>query len=345
MSNDTVTIALDAMGGDHGLSVVVPAAISMLNKHAFLHVILVGDAAIINPMVAGDVRAYAPRLKVQHASQVVLMNELPSQALRHKKDSSMRVAINLVKNGQADGCVSAGNTGALMATARFVLKTIPGIDRPAICTLIPSHGGHTHMLDLGANADCTPEQLFQFGVMGAALAESVYHIESPRVGLLNIGEEEIKGIEKVRDAAKLFGASHLNYIGFVEGDDIFSRDVDVVVSDGFVGNVSLKTIEGLAKLISQMLREEFRRTAFTRLLALAALPVLHALKRRMDPRHYNGASLLGLRAVVVKSHGSSDSVGFASAIRVALLEIQNQVPQRISRLLEVQLPNTGTGAA
>lgn len=345
MSTNIVTIALDAMGGDHGPSVVVPAAISMLSKHAFLHVILVGDSAVINPMVAGELQAYAPRLKVQHASQVVLMDELPSQALRHKKDSSMRVAINLVKNGTADGCVSAGNTGALMATARFVLKTVPGIDRPAICALIPSHGGHTHMLDLGANADCTPDQLFQFGVMGSALASSVYHIESPRVGLMNIGEEEIKGVERVRDAGKLLEASHLNYIGFVEGDDIFSRDVDVVVSDGFVGNVSLKTIEGLAKLISQMVREEFRRSAFTRLLALAALPVLHALKRRMDPRNYNGASLLGLRGVVIKSHGSSDSVGFASAIRVAILEVENQVPQRIGKLLEVQLANTGTGAA
>ena len=345
MSKQTVTIALDAMGGDHGPSVVVPAAISMLSKHAMLHVVLVGDSAVINSMVAGELHAYGPRLRVQPASQVVLMDELPSQALRHKKDSSMRVAINLVKSGTADACVSAGNTGALMATARFVLKTVPGIDRPAICALIPSHGGHTHMLDLGANADCTPDQLFQFGVMGAALANSVYHIESPRVGLLNIGEEEIKGIEKVRNAAKLLEASHLNYIGFVEGDDIFSRDVDVVVSDGFVGNVSLKTIEGLAKLISQMLREEFRRTAFTRLLALAAMPVLHALKRRLDPRHYNGASLLGLRGVVVKSHGSSDSVGFASAIRVAILEVQNEVPQRISKLLEKRLANANTGAA
>lgn len=345
MNTKIVTIALDAMGGDYGPSVVVPAAISMLGTHDFLHVILVGDTAVINPMVAGHLQAYGQRLKIQHATQAVLMDELPSQALRHKKDSSMRVAINLVKNGVADACVSAGNTGALMATARFVLKTVPGIDRPAICALIPSHGGHTHMLDLGANADCTPEQLFQFGVMGAALANAVYHIDAPRVGLLNIGEEEIKGVEKVRAAAKLLEASHLNYIGFVEGDDIFSKDVDVVVSDGFVGNVSLKTIEGLAKMISQFIRQEFRRTAFTRVLALASLPVLHALKRRLDPRNYNGASLLGLRGVVVKSHGSSDSVGFASAIRVAILEVQNQVPQRISRLLEVQLANSAAGAS
>ena len=337
MSTDTVTIALDAMGGDHGPGVVVPAALSMLATHGFLRIILVGDAPTLAPMVSRQQAEYGDRLTVQHASEVVLMDEPPSQALRGKKDSSMRIAIDLVKAGTADGCVSAGNTGALMATARFVLKTVPGIDRPAICALIPSHGGHTHMLDLGANADCTPEQLFQFGVMGSALANAVYNIAAPRVGLLNIGEEEIKGNEKVREAARLLTGSHLNYIGFVEGDDIFSRDVDVVVTDGFVGNVSLKTMEGLAKMISQNIREEFRRTAFTRFLAFVSLPVLRALKRRLDPRHYNGASMLGLKGVVVKSHGGTDSVGFASAIRIAILEVQNQVPQRISRLLETQL--------
>lgn len=337
MNNITVTIALDAMGGDHGAAVVVPAAVQMLAKHDFLRVILVGNRAILDPMISRDLGVYGERLGLHHASEVVLMDELPSQALRSKKDSSMRVAINLVKAGVADACVSAGNTGALMATARFVLKTVPGIDRPAICAVIPSHDGHTHMLDLGANTDCTPQQLFQFAVMGSALANAVYRIKAPRVGLLNIGEEESKGVGKVREAAKLLTASHLNYIGFVEGNDIFSRDVDVVVADGFVGNVALKTIEGLAKMISQYIREEFRRTALTRLLALLTLPVLHTLKRRLDPRHYNGASLLGLRGVVVKSHGGSDRVAFASAIRVAILEVQNQVPQRIGKLLESQL--------
>ena len=340
--NKTVTIALDAMGGDHGTSVTVPAALNALAKHDYLRLILVGKAEVLDPLVARHAGRYGERLKVQHASEEVSMHELPSQALRGKKDSSMRVAINLVKEGAADACVSAGNTGALMATARFVLKTVQGIDRPAICALIPSHGGHTHMLDLGANADCTPEQLFQFGVMGSALANAVYNIPKPRVGLLNIGEEEIKGNEKVKEAAKLLGASHLNYIGFVEGDDIFSKDVDVVVADGFVGNVSLKTMEGLAKLISQIIREEFRKTAFTRLLALVAMPVLHAIRRRLDPRHYNGASLLGLRGVVVKSHGGTDSIGFASAIRIAILEVQNQVPQRIGAMMEEQL---GQGTA
>ncbi|HEX6550422.1 MAG TPA: phosphate acyltransferase PlsX [Gammaproteobacteria bacterium] len=336
MSDNTVTIALDVMGGDHGPAVIIPAALEMLSRHAFLHVILVGDKETLETELA-DRSVYGDRLVIRHASQMVSMDELPSQALRGKKDSSMRVAINLVKEGVADACVSAGNTGALMATARFVLKTIPGIDRPAICALIPSHDGHTHMLDLGANADCTSEQLFQFGVMGAALANAVYGIDEPRVGLLNIGEEEIKGNEKVKEAGKLLAASHLNYIGFVEGNLFFSKDVDVVVTDGFVGNVALKTMEGLAKMIGQYIREEFRRTLITRCLALVALPVLHALKRRLDPRHYNGASLLGLKGVVVKSHGSSDSVGFASAIRIAILEVQNQVPQRISRLLENQL--------
>ncbi|MGH8371495.1 MAG: phosphate acyltransferase PlsX [Gammaproteobacteria bacterium] len=337
MSDNTVTIALDAMGGDHGPSVVMPAAFEMLSRHAFLHVILVGDKKTLESRLSGSHGKYGERLVIRHASQVVAMDEPPSQALRGKKDSSMRVAINLVKEGAADACVSAGNTGALMATARFVLKTVPGIDRPAICALIPSHDGHTHMLDLGANADCTSEQLFQFGVMGAALASAVYGLDEPRVGLLNIGEEEIKGNEKVKEAGKLLASSHLNYIGFVEGNHIFSKDVDVVVTDGFVGNVALKTMEGLAKMIGQYIREEFRRSVITRLLALVAMPVLHALKRRLDPRHYNGASLLGLKGVVVKSHGSSDSVGFASAIRIAILEVQNQVPQRISKLLENQL--------
>jgi phosphate acyltransferase len=344
VSDNTVTIALDAMGGDHGPSVVIPAALAMLSRHPSLRVVLVGDAHTLEARLAGKHVGYGDRLVIRHASQVVLMDELPSQALRGKKDSSMRVAINLVKEGVADACVSAGNTGALMATARFVLKTIPGIDRPAICALIPSHDGHTHMLDLGANADCTSEQLFQFGVMGAALASAVYGIDAPRVGLLNIGEEEIKGNEKVKEAAKLLSSSHLNYIGFVEGNHIFSKDVDVVVTDGFVGNVALKTMEGLAKMIGQYIREEFRRSVFTRLLALVALPVLHALKRRLDPRHYNGASLLGLKGVVVKSHGSSDSVGFASAIRIAILEVQNQVPQRISKLLESQLADRQVNA-
>jgi len=328
-----LTLALDGMGGDHGPSVVVPAALSFLKKRDDINLILVGDETVLSRHLDGCDPSISHRVHIHHASQVVSMEDLPSQALRGKKDSSMRVAINLVKSGDAQACVSAGNTGALMATARFVLKTLPGIDRPAIICPIPSKGGHTHMLDLGANADCTAEHLLQFAVMGSALATAVHEMDSPRVGLLNIGEEEIKGTETVRDASSLLGGSHLNYIGYVEGNDIFSGDVDVVVSDGFVGNVSLKTMEGVAKMIGAYIREEFNRNILTKILGLVAMPVLSALRRRTDPRRYNGASLVGLQGIVIKSHGGADEVAFENAIRIAALEVEKDVPARISRLL------------
>jgi len=328
-----VTLALDGMGGDHGADVVVASALSILQKQDDINLILVGDEQLLSQHLTDVDPAIRDRIRVHHASQVVSMDELPSQALRGKKDSSMRVAINLVKQGEAQACVSAGNTGALMATARFVLKTLPGIDRPAIICPIPSKGGHTHMLDLGANADCTAEHLVQFAVMGSALATAVHDIDAPRVGLLNIGEEEIKGTETVRDASQLLGESRLNYIGYVEGNDIFSGDVDVVVSDGFVGNVSLKTMEGVAKMIGAYIREEFSRNLFTKLLGLVAMPVLRALRRRTDPRRYNGASLVGLQGIVIKSHGGADVVAYENAIRIAALEVKKDVPARISRLL------------
>jgi phosphate acyltransferase len=337
-----MTLALDAMGGDHGPKVVVPAALSFLRKRDDMELILVGDRGVLEAALGSldaDLRA---RIHVRHASQVVTMDELPSQALRGKKDSSMRVAINLVKQGEAQACVSAGNTGALMATSRFVLKTLPGIDRPAIICPIPAAGGHTHMLDLGANADCTAEHLLQFGVMGSALAAAIHEIQSPRVGLLNIGEEEIKGTETVRDASQLLHDSSLNYIGYVEGNDIFSGQVDVVVCEGFVGNVSLKTMEGVAKMISSYIREEFNRNWFTRLLGLIAMPVLNALKRRTDPRRYNGASFVGLQGIVIKSHGGADVVAFENAIRIAAIEVEKDVPARISRLLQNEV-NEGQG--
>jgi glycerol-3-phosphate acyltransferase PlsX len=261
------------------------------------------------------------------------MDESPAQALRFKRDSSMRVAINLVRQGKVDACVSAGNTGALMAIARFVLKTLPGIDRPAICTTLPSRYGHTYMLDLGANVDSKAEHLLQFAVMGSVLAAAVDSSESPRVGLLNIGEEDIKGNEQVRDAAALLAASELNYIGFVEGEGIFLDDVDVVVCDGFVGNVALKTTEGVAQLISQFMKAEFKKSLLTRVAGLAALPVLRAFSRRIDPRRYNGASLLGLQGIVIKSHGGADALAFANAINIAALEVEKSVPQRISKHL------------
>jgi glycerol-3-phosphate acyltransferase PlsX len=264
------------------------------------------------------------------------MDERPQDALRKKKDSSMRVAIDLVKAGTADACVSAGNTGALMATARFVLKTVPGIDRPAILARIPSRTGHTHMLDLGANADCTAEQLLQFAVMGSVVAADMHGIERPRVGLLNIGEEEVKGNEIVQQASAMLGQSSLNYIGFVEGNDIFTGDVDVVVTDGFTGNIALKTMEGVAAMLVGALRAEYTRNPIRRLAALVSWPVLKAVRKRFDARGLNGASMVGLTGVVIKSHGGADEVAFANAIRVGLVEARKGVPTEISQLLAVQ---------
>lgn len=329
----SVTIALDAMGGDHGPDVVVPAALEVLRRHDNVSLVLVGQDEVLERCLKKHGARLNERLRIHHASQTVAMDEPPSQALRNKKDSSMRVAINLVKAGDADACVSAGNTGALMATARYVLKTLPGIDRPAITFAIPGEGGFTRLLDLGANVDCTAEHLFQFAVMGSVLAEAVDGRERPRVALLNIGEEEIKGNEQIKRAAKLLAESPLNYIGYVEGDDIFKGAADVIVCDGFVGNVALKTMEGVASVIAQFLREEFGRNLLTRMTALIALPVLKALKGRIDPRGYNGGSLLGLRGIVLKSHGSADAYSFARAIDMAILEVERSVPSKIDEQL------------
>jgi len=338
MSHD-ISIALDAMGGDTGLEMVVPAAITALNDHPDVGIILVGDETRLAAAVAAAGAADNQRLIIHHASQKVEMDELASSALRNKKDSSMRVALNLVKNGAADACVSAGNTGALMATSRFVLKMLPGIDRPAICTSLPSMTGHTWMLDLGANVDCDTEHLFQFALMGSVLADAVDGNREPRVGLLNIGEEEIKGNEQVKDAAQLLMATIPNYAGFAEGDDIYKGNFDVIVCDGFVGNVSLKTSEGVAKMIAEFIKQEFSRNIFTRLAGLCAMPVLKAFKKRIDPRRYNGASLLGLRGIVIKSHGSADALAFANAIKVAVLEVRENVPERITSQLRTYEEN------
>jgi glycerol-3-phosphate acyltransferase PlsX len=262
------------------------------------------------------------------------MHDEPALAMRKKKDSSMRVAINLVHDGKADAVVSAGNTGALMATARFVLKTVPGIDRPAICTTIPSKNGHTHMLDLGANVDCTAEHLFQFAVMGSVLTEAIDSVDRPRVGLLNIGSEAMKGNAQVKAADEYLADAPLNYIGFVEGDDIYSEKVDVVVCDGFVGNISLKTAEGVAKLISYYMKEEFKRGLYNKLAGLIALPVLMAFRKRIDPGAYNGASLLGLKGIVIKSHGGADVNAYANAIEIAILEVQKSVPELIQQHIQ-----------
>jgi len=262
------------------------------------------------------------------------MDELPSNALRNKKDSSMRIALDLLKAGDADACVSAGNTGALMATSRFVLKMLPGIDRPAICTSLPSSTSHTWVLDLGANVDCDAKHLFQFALMGSVLATAVDGNANPAVGLLNIGEEEIKGNEAVKRAAVLLADGPLNYAGFAEGDDIYMGNFDVIVCDGFVGNIALKTSEGVARMIATFIKQEFRRSLLTKLAALIAMPVLKAFRSRIDPRLYNGASLLGLRGIVIKSHGGADALAFANAIKVAILEVRESVPERITTRLQ-----------
>lgn len=326
------------MGGDHGPSVVVPAALGFLNKDRDCRLVLVGrEEALRQHLPSGGL---PERLSLQHASEEVAMDELPSRALRGKKDSSMRVAINLVKQGEADACVSAGNTGALMATARFVLKTLPQIDRPAIITSLPAINGRTWVLDLGANVDCEAEHLYQFAVMGSELVSAVEGSGNPTVGLLNIGQEEIKGNEQVKEAHELLSASDLNYIGYVEGDDIYLRDdLDIVATDGFVGNVALKNAEGVAKLIRHFMKVEFKRNPLTKLSALVALPVLKALRRRIDPRRYNGASLLGLRGIVVKSHGGADKIAFENAIAIAkkevIADVAGRIEQRVSRRLNI----------
>lgn len=331
----TITVAIDCMGGDHGPSVTVPAALGFVRSHDDVRVVLVGLEERIRPLL-GNVAD--PKVSVRHASEVVAMDEPPALALRNKKDSSMRVAINLVKHGEADACVSAGNTGALMAISRFVLKMLPGIDRPAICAILPTASGHTHVLDLGANVDCEPEHLLQFGIMGASLVSAIEHRERPTVGILNIGEEDIKGNDVVKRAAELLKDSGLNFIGNVEGDGVYKGEAEVVVCDGFVGNVALKASEGLAQMMATFLRQEFSRNLLTKLIALIAMPVLNNFKRHVDHRRYNGASLLGLKGIVVKSHGSADAFAFANALGRAADAARTGVLARITERVAQQQP-------
>jgi phosphate acyltransferase len=326
-------IALDAMSGDLGAEVVVRAAIASLEKHPNLKLVLVGDEDELGGLVT-RLTGTAKRLTIQRATEVVGMSESAADALRKKKDSSMRVAIDMVKEGTAQACVSAGNTGALMATARFVLKMLPGIERPAIIAELPAIGGTVHMLDLGANTVSDAELLFQFALMGSIVTSDIRRIEHPRVALLNIGVEASKGHDAVRDAAALLGGSGLNYVGFIEGNEIFSGKADVVVTDGFTGNVALKTMEGTVGLASHYLRRAFTRSLLTRLQAFVAAPVLKSLAVEMDSRNYNGASLVGLNGIVIKSHGSADSYAFQHAIDTALVEVKNQVPMQIGNLLQ-----------
>jgi glycerol-3-phosphate acyltransferase PlsX len=326
-------ISLDAMSGDLGAEVVVRAANQALRKNAQLQLLLVGDENELQGHVTriiGD----EPRLTIVHASEVVGMSDSPVDAMRKKKDSSMRVAIDLVKDGKAAACVSAGNTGALMGTAKFVLKMLPGIDRPAIITELPAKGGSLHMLDLGANTVCTADHLFQFAVMGSIVTEDITGVENPRVALLNIGAEDSKGHDTIKEAAAMLTASTLNYVGFIEGSELFSGKADVVVTDGFTGNVALKTMEGTVGLAAHYLKRAFTRNLFAKLQAFLARSVLRHLAGRMDSRKYNGATLVGLNGIVIKSHGSADSYAFEHAIETAVVEVQKQVPQQIGNLLQ-----------
>jgi glycerol-3-phosphate acyltransferase PlsX len=328
-----VKIAIDCMGGDYGPAVTLPAAFSFLRHERDAAVIAVGRTDVLGPLMKEAAREFGTRLRIRDASEVIEMDDPLALALRGKKDSSMRVAIDLVKSGEADAAVSAGNTGALMAISRFVLKTLPGIDRPAICSVLPTMKGETYVLDLGANVDCGPDHLCQFGVMGAMLCAAVEHKERPSVGLLNIGEEDIKGNDVVKRAGDLLRSSGLNFFGNVEGDDIFKGTTDVVVCDGFVGNVTLKASEGLAQMLGSFLREELSRNWIAKLGAMVAMPALKAFKRRVDHRRYNGASLLGLRGIVLKSHGSADAYAFEKALHQAAEEVRNGVLKRIEAQL------------
>ena len=327
-------IALDAMGGDFGPSEIVPAALLALKKYKDLNLVLVGKEDVIFEELKNHNASRHQRIQLVHAPEVVEMYESPSQALRSKKESSMRIAIEYVRDDHAAACVSAGNTGALMATSRYILKMLPGMDRPAICTILPGTSGHTHVLDLGANVDSSSEQLFQFAIMGTQLTSAVEDKENPTIALLNIGEEDIKGNDRVKQAATLLEESHLNYIGFVEGNDLYTGDVDVIVCDGFVGNIALKASEGLAEFLRYHATKQFESSFYSRAAALIAMPVLNALKRTIDPRNYNGASFVGLNGIVIKSHGGADSYAFQHAIETALVEVRNQVPQQIGNLLQ-----------
>lgn len=344
---NNITVAVDAMGGDHGPSVIVPACLQVLASHPNLTLVLVGDQTVLSRELNLHAAKDKSRLSIHQASQQVEMDELPASALRYKKDSSMRVAIDLVKEGAADACVSAGNTGALMATARFVLKTLPGIDRPAIIFSYPTLTNKpTRILDLGANVDSTEENLFQFAVMGSVLASAIDNIPNPKVFLLNIGAEAIKGNDQVKKAAELLTKhSPVNYCGFIEGDALFLGEADVVVCDGFVGNVSLKSSEGTARFIKQLISEAFRKNLFTMLIGKLVQPILKSVSKRIDPTQYNGATFIGLQGIVIKSHGGANKTAFMRAIEAAIHAVEKNIPQRISaeveRILKMSFESKG----
>lgn len=317
----SVTLSVDVMGGDHGVNVTIPACINFLKKNPEVNLILVGDRDTIYRQIGEMLSIYSDRIEVVHTTEVVEMDEAPQSAMRLKKNSSMRVAINLVKEGRAQAIISAGNTGALMAIGRYVLRTMDGIDRPAIAKLLPTIKGQVCVLDLGANIECSPEHLLQFAILGSQLMRGVTGKIAPSVGLLNIGAEEIKGHEVIKKAAELLKNSNLNFYGNVEGDDISKGTVDVIVCDGFTGNVVLKTIEGVAKMMNHFIRREFLSNIWSKLAAYASFPVLKRVKTKLDPRQYNGAVLLGLNGLVIKSHGGADEFSFYYALEQAKHEV------------------------
>jgi len=326
-------IAVDAMGGDGGPKIIMPSVKEFLLVNRDVKIDLYGDKKIISNFLDIFDSQLLKNIEVIHTDEKVLSEDSPSHALRHKKKSSMSLAIQSVKNNKAQACVSAGNTGALMAISRFILGTLDGIDRPAIESMLPSLSGHTHVLDLGANIGCKAEHLYQFAVMGSVLAMVLDENSSPTVGLLNVGEESIKGNPQVKEANELLVNSKLNYVGFVEGDDIFCGDIDVIVCDGFVGNIALKTSEGIAKFISSKLKSEFKKSIFTKMAGLSSAKVLNSFKKVVDPRRYNGASLLGLKGIIIKSHGGADSFAFNNSLQIALKEVKKDVPKCIDTKL------------
>ena len=335
----TTKVSIDASGGDFGLPVTIEAGLNALSLYADLCLNFAGDKSNIQQELEkhSKYKSLKERINITHASEVVDMCELPSHALRRKKDSSMRVAINLVRDNTADACVSAGNTGALMAISRFVLKTIDGVDRPAIMANLPTTKGHTHMLDVDANIDSKPETLLQFATMGSIAVQHTENISQPTIGLLNVGAEEMKGNEKIKDTALLLKNSSLNYVGFVEGDDIFKGTVDLVVCDGFEGNIALKASEGVAMMMSHFLKRSFKRNLITKIIALISSLVMKDFKSRVDPGQYNGASLLGLKGVVIKSHGGADAPAYLQAIKLAYLEAHAKITDKISDQLTHEL--------
>lgn len=333
----SITIALDVMSGDNGPEAALNGAVKSLENHSDLNVILVGDKKIINIFTDNLDNSLKKRIATEHTEEYIRMDEDVMHSIRNKKKSSMRIAINCVKQNKADACVSAGNTGALMSLSKIILKTISGVDRPAICTSLPTKKGFMQVLDLGANIECDAENLFQFAVMGSAVVESLEITKKPRVGLLNIGSEEFKGKNEIKSAADLLNASNLNYVGFVEGDQMFSGEYDVIVTDGFTGNIALKSIEGVAGMIKHFIKTEFDKNIYNKLSALISLPVLSGIKKKMDPRIYNGASFLGLNGIVVKSHGSADDFSYSNAIKTAYFESKNNLIESIKKYTNREL--------